>query len=112
METELVPAGQGLSQLRSQYRGALLALMVLVTLVLLTTCTNVGNLLMVRNAARNRELTVRAALGAGRSRLVLQYLVESTLLAAIGCALGLVLARWGVSIVRVDAAPCRRSRKA
>ena len=98
-ETELVPAGQGLSQLRSQYRGALLALMVLVTLVLLTTCTNVGNLLMVRNAARNRELTVRAALGAGRSRLVLQYLVESTLLAAIGCALGLVLARWGVSIV-------------
>ena len=99
METELVPAGQGLSQLRSQYRGALLALMVLVTLVLLTTCTNVGNLLMVRNAARNRELTVRAALGAGRSRLILQYLVESTLLAAIGCALGLVLARWGVSIV-------------
>ena len=65
METELVPAGQGLSQLRSQYQGALLALMVLVTLVLLTTCTNVGNLLMVRNAARNRELTVRAALGAG-----------------------------------------------
>lgn len=99
METELVPAGQGLSQLRSQYRGALLALMVLVTLVLLTTCTNVGNLLMVRNATRNRELTVRAALGAGRSRLILQYLVESTLLAAIGCALGLVLARSGVSIV-------------
>ena len=99
METELVPAGQGLSQLRGQYRGALLALMVLVTLVLLTTCTNVGNLLMVRNAARNRELTVRAALGAGRSRLILQYLVETALLAALGCALGLVLARWGVSIV-------------
>ena len=57
METELVPAGQGLSQLRGQYRSALLALMVLVTLVLLTMCTNVGNLLMVRNAARNRELT-------------------------------------------------------
>ena len=57
IETELVPAGQGLSQLRGQYQGALLALMVLVTLVLLTTCTNVGNLLMVRNASRNRELT-------------------------------------------------------
>jgi predicted permease len=99
IETELVPAGQGLSQLRGQYRGALLALMVLVTLVLLTTCTNVGNLLMVRNAVRNRELTVRAALGAARSRLILQYLVESTLLAAVGCALGLLLARWGVSMI-------------
>ena len=99
IETELVPAGQGLSQLRGQYKGALLALMVLVTLVLLTTCTNVGNLLMVRNASRNRELTVRAALGAGRSRLILQYLVESALLAAAGCVLGLALARWGVWII-------------
>jgi predicted permease len=99
IETELVPAGQGLSQLRGQYQGALLALMALVTLVLLTTCTNVGNLLMLRNAARRRELTVRAALGAGRSRLVLQYLVESTLLAAVGCVAGLALARWGVSVI-------------
>ena len=71
----------------------------LVTLVLLATCSNVGNLLMVRNAARTRELTVRAALGASRSRLVLHYLVESTLLAAVGCALGLIVARWGVSIM-------------
>ncbi len=71
----------------------------LVTLVLFATCTNVGNLLMVRNAARTRELTVRAALGASRSRLVLHYLVESTLLAAVGCALGLIVARWGVSIM-------------
>ncbi len=99
IETELVPAGQGLSQLRGQYRTALLALMGLVTLVLLATCSNVGNLLMVRNAARTRELTVRAALGASRSRLVLHYLVESTLLAAVGCALGLIVARWGVSIM-------------
>jgi predicted permease len=99
IETQLLPAGQGLSQLRGQYQGALLALMALVTLVLLTTCTNVGNLLMLRNSARRRELTVRAALGAGRSRLVLQYLVESTLLAAIGCVAGLVLAQWGVSLI-------------
>ncbi|HXT70602.1 MAG TPA: ABC transporter permease [Vicinamibacterales bacterium] len=98
-ETDLAPAGQGISQLREQYRAALTALMVLVTLVLLTTCTNVGNLLMLRSTARRRELTVRAALGAGRSRLVGQYLVESVILAAAGCALGLFLARWGVSLI-------------
>ena len=63
------------------------------------TCSNVGNLLVLRNAARRRELTVRAALGAGRARLILQFLVESTLLAAAGCIAGLFLARWGVSIV-------------
>ena len=99
IETELLPAGQGLSQLRGQYRGALLAMMALVTIVLLTTCSNVGNLLMLRNTARRRELTVRAALGATRSRLILQYFVESTLLAAVGCALGLAFAGWGVSFI-------------
>ena len=91
--------GQGRSVLREPVQGALLALMGLVTLVLLTTCTNVGNLLMFRNAARRRELTVRAALGAGRSRLVVQSLVESTFVAAAGCIAGLFLARWGVSII-------------
>ena len=99
IETELLPAGKGLSHLRVQYAGALLALMALVTIVLFTTCTNVGNLLMLRNAARRRELTVRAALGAGRSRLILQYLVESTLLAVVGCAIGLASAAWGVSVI-------------
>jgi len=99
METEALAVGQGLSALRDQYKTALLALMALVAVVLLTTCTNVGNLLMLRNAARRRELTVRAALGAGRSRLIVQSLVESTLLAATGCIAGLLLAQWGVSIV-------------
>jgi predicted permease len=99
VETELVPAGKGLTQLRAQYQGALLALMALVTLVLFTTCTNVGNLLTLRSGARRRELTVRAALGAGRSRLMLQYFVESTLLAVIGGILGLAFAGWGVSII-------------
>jgi predicted permease len=99
VETELVPAGKGLSQLRGQYQGALLSLMALVTIVLFTTCTNVGNLLTLRSTARRRELTVRAALGAGRSRLVLQHLVESSLLAVLGCVLGLAFAGWGVSII-------------
>ena len=80
----------GLSQLRG-HRGARSGAA--------RACTNVGNLLMLRNSARRRELTVRAALGAGRSRLVSQYLVESTLLAGAGCLAGLVLARWGVSLI-------------
>ena len=54
---------------------------------------------MVRNAARRRELAVRAALGAGRSRLIVQSLVECALLAAAGCIAGLFFARWGASIM-------------
>jgi predicted permease len=99
LKTEALPVGQGLSALRDQYRIALLALVALVVIVLFTVCTNVGNLLMLRNTARRRELTVRAALGAGRTRLISQVLVESALLAAAGCVAGLYLANWGVSIV-------------
>jgi predicted permease len=99
MQAEILPAGRGLSQLRAEYERPLLALTVLVTLVLLITCTNVGNLLTVRHAARRRELTVRIALGASRSRLFLQYLVESAVLATLGGIMALVFARWGVSII-------------
>jgi predicted permease len=95
----LLAAGKGLSALRVQYERPLLALTGLVILVLLITCTNVGNLLMVRNSARRRELAVRAALGARRSRLVLQYLLESAVLAMLGGIMALMFARWGVSII-------------
>ena len=53
----------------------------------------------VRNAARRRELTVRAALGAGRARLIMQSLVESVLVATAGCVMGLIAAHWGVSFL-------------
>jgi predicted permease len=97
--TETRAVGQGVSELRTQYRGALWALMALVTLVLFTTCANVGNLVMLRNTARRRELALRSALGAGRSRLLAHSFAETTLLAVAGCVGGLLLARWGVSIV-------------
>jgi predicted permease len=95
----VLAAGKGLSALRPQYERPLLVLTGLVTLVLLITCTNVGNLLMVRNAARRREVAVRTALGAGRSRLVQQYLIESALLAVLGGSLALAFARSGVSLI-------------
>ena len=64
--------------------------------MLLVTCTNIGNLLVVRNTGRVRELTVRTALGARRSRLVSQLLVESAVIATIGTASAWFFARWGV----------------
>jgi len=90
----VLPAADGVNPLRYDHRRSLLILMGIVALVLLLAGVNLSGLLLARAAARQREVSIRLAIGAGRGRLIRQFLTESLLLAALGGALGLVVAWW------------------
>jgi putative ABC transport system permease protein len=94
----LVPAGEEI--VGPEIRRGLWVLLGAVIFLLLIACTNVSNLLLVRASVRQRELALRVALGAGTWRILRQWLTESLLLAFLSAGMGVVLAAWGLKLIK------------
>jgi predicted permease len=95
----LIEASGGYTFLRSQIQKPLMVLMIVVALVLLIACANVANLLLARATARQREIAIRLAIGAGRARLIMQLVVETLVIAMLGGIAGMAMAWWGVRLL-------------
>jgi predicted permease len=99
MELVLEEGHRGQSRANSEAKAPLLILMGVTALVLFIACANIANLLLARAAGRAAEMAVRLSLGAGRAQLVGQLLLESCLLAVLGGAAGLLVARWTLDAI-------------
>ncbi len=98
-EITLEPGRRGQSSLHREASTPLILLITITAVVLLIACANIANLLLAQGANRSQEMAIRASLGAGRHRLVSQLLLDSLVLAALGGAASLMVARWTLDVI-------------